>query len=74
MIDGRGAEMMKTWKGEHPEYLVSSIGYVIMKKLFSNSETIKVSKVEFYNKLNVNHRSCFRSIDKIKDYGLDFAS
>lgn len=65
---GDGTKMMTEWKGTTPEFLVVSCGYVIMKKLFKGSKTVKVSKIEFHNAFNINPRSCFRAMFKVNDY------
>jgi hypothetical protein len=72
MMNGRGVEMINSWKEKNTEYLVASMEYVVFKRCFINNAAIKTKKSEFYDVLGVNFRSCFRSFEKLKNFGLPF--
>jgi hypothetical protein len=68
-IEGRGAEMCEQWNGE-VDLIVSSVGYVAMKRLFGTA----AQKNNFYSSIGVNPRSCFRAIDKVVEFGFEYGS
>jgi hypothetical protein len=72
MVSGQGTKMMNEWKGKTPEFLVISVGYVLMKRVFKDSKTVKVSKIDFHNAFEINPRSCFRALDKTVEYLGDY--
>lgn len=72
VLEGGGKEMISEWRGKSYDNIISSMFYVAMRHLYDKDPEVKVTKKELYSAVDVNPRSCFRSIDKIKDYGLTY--